>query len=397
MPKRKTVEQAHQEAADHQRRATEIRNKAAFQEVLSILKKNPTAAEPCLKALHDLGFTTETAAETMPTSRAAKANEKRVVTRKLLDSQRHPTLPIELTELPPEAVVPTRFNTLGSLTMPLVQKHILQVVEPSSLSPANLRSMVIRGKMVSSKDEFDKLTEFATGWSKDAQLVGAQRVWDILSQCLKNESEWRGRRCSSAILPIDWNKNGVYEPLCMDGKTCVRIRKTGVAREIPAAKLPDIASDGMHIEHNHSETKAVLYFSPGVVGQHFRIVELFPDASAHILPEYMEAWKRPLLFTGMELKSIVDKYSHMTTRKPVDAKHCGKPPLISAQWPTPSDSTTSAASRTPVVPVVTTPTVDQTTNDEDVAGAHVAVDNSAADVHDEVDETEDTPPAEEDE
>ena len=280
-----------QEAADLERRASEKRAKTAYNKVVAILKLHPEASEKAFTHLMSLGFSAEQEISKAPLSRAASSVIERQEARKTHELQAHSTLPKEFASSDPADLVPTKADTFEGLIAPLLTKHCLSAMEPGTLSTSNLRSMTLKFKEAgidSAKNEYLRLLEFSSGTDKLARIAGRLRVWKLLEEELRLQAQWRGRRCKDVTLPISWPKDGVYKPVLMDnGKLAIKQNATGRAELVPESKMPDtVIKEDLHIKYNRSEVRAALYFTPGTDGTPFKIVELFPDVSEHILDEY---------------------------------------------------------------------------------------------------------------
>ena len=125
------MEVALAEAAESHRKAKEIRLKASFQEVMAILKKYPSASETCLVHLRTQGFDIDGSGETGPVSRQAQAVQDRARKRQEAHGVHHLSTLAEAKSLPEEELVPARVDKVEDLTMPMLQKKILQSIVPA--------------------------------------------------------------------------------------------------------------------------------------------------------------------------------------------------------------------------------------------------------------------------
>ncbi len=316
MPKRKDYAAQAEEVQDLQRRAQEKRNKAAYSETMAILRKFPHAAESALTHLQGLGFHMDAVQAQAPKSRQAQSVEDRVLSKKASSESLHPSLPDHCKAMSADVLVPTRFDTLDALTVPLLQAHCLTAVEPTTLSASNLRSMTLSGKIDSTKQEFLRLTEYASGQDKAMHIVGNLRVWSAFKEFMQTQSIWRGRRCNDLRLPVDWPNEGVYSHVEVKGKLCIQIRRTEVKKAIPTNKLPLSFSMGdVRIHYNWSETKAAVYFASGSDEVPFKVAELFPTEEDHILELYKSDYAA--FPKGESLKH--PRHSHPRHRRRVQA------------------------------------------------------------------------------
>ena len=104
--------------------------------------------------------------------------------------------------MPQEVIVPSRYWTLGSLSVNLFIDKVLPSPEPISLSKANLKVLIARGDSVANKASLCKLVEFMTGAPCDFQLSGSMRRRSCLLKFLAESNIDKGRGQGSCSCPM---------------------------------------------------------------------------------------------------------------------------------------------------------------------------------------------------
>eukprot|EP00425_Heterocapsa_triquetra_P003480 CAMPEP_0195059876 /NCGR_PEP_ID=MMETSP0448-20130528/7265_1 /TAXON_ID=66468 /ORGANISM="Heterocapsa triquestra, Strain CCMP 448" /LENGTH=391 /DNA_ID=CAMNT_0040090217 /DNA_START=109 /DNA_END=1284 /DNA_ORIENTATION=+ len=310
-----------EEAANYQRRAQEIRDKAAFQEVVDILEEFPKAASLALSHLNGLGYDIAKDADEGPKSTHAKATESRALARKNATAVSHATVPDEARDLPAEALGNPKVEATEDLNVTAISKELLQHIEPGPLSTSNLRSMSLRSGIDSTKSKYMRLVEFTTGMEKGCQIIGPLLVcvWQNLIDAANLNNKWRGRRARDCKLPIKLAEHSVYTTHVDEGgRLYIVIRSTGASKQAPVNMCPqNFCAADTHVEFNWGESHAKLCFQPGMQGPPFNIVELVPDSDGHILQCFREEYISTKIgpASGLPTRAIEDKAATPTKER----------------------------------------------------------------------------------
>lgn len=144
----------------------------------------------------------------------------------------------------------------------------------------------------------------------------------MLEDALSLQSTWRGRRCKEVRLPIDWPGEGVYE-VCTTttGKLAIKIRTTGATKLVPESRMPagSWSASALRIDYNWSETRAALAFESSIVSGVYKLVELFPDTTDHILRVFLDDFAAGQFQTQAQRRALEDAAASSripTPRKP---------------------------------------------------------------------------------
>jgi hypothetical protein len=199
-----------EQAQNYQRRARELIHKSERKAVDVLLAQQPHLAAPVLDHLASLGYkqhaTTGAMKETPSAFKTAMAHRDE-------NLKRLKNSPLRIDDDPTvlqDDIIPSKYYTLGSLSVNLIVDKLLSSLEPISLSKANLKVMVARGDVVGNKSNLCKLLEYMTGVASDFQLHGSMRRWSCLLKFLSDSNMAKDRRAKELMLPHDWTKVGIY-------------------------------------------------------------------------------------------------------------------------------------------------------------------------------------------
>lgn len=246
---------AAEQAANYQRRARELCLKAERKELDQLLNKHPHLATALLQEAKNLGYSMKDEVfqgETPSLMRAATLAKQK--------SAKAPS-PLALEDIhaggPGQAqdTVPTKYWTMGSLSVQLLSKRILATMEPVALSMANLRSMSLRGNGDHGKAELMKIIEFMTGLSPDTPLTGELRNWTNLEGMMVQKNIGHGRRARDMKLPPDWKEAGAFRLEVVDSGLTIHHNFTKDQVHLEAESLDGQAEDFI-LEMNWSESRA---------------------------------------------------------------------------------------------------------------------------------------------
>ena len=277
-----------EKAANLQRRATEVTQKADCALVSAILKRNPEAAGGVLKHLASLGYTIDTDDGHKAPSSSFKAGiENRDARKRLQAAAPHPSLPSEFAAShDPRDLIPTKYDTIGLFTITFLANKCLGAIEPGNLSPSNLRSLSLRtsGHSDSHKTILLRLLEFATGVPDDFPITGKLRLWSELQAMLCQNNEARGRRARDIALPPDWAE-GLYLVQVKEDGIIVVDKYAGHTVSIPRTAFIEATDlSKLYIEFNWSETRATLFCQGLANFVPIKMLSLFACASLGASP-----------------------------------------------------------------------------------------------------------------
>lgn len=252
-------------AANLQRRAQEIRLKAAQNTVQQLLKKFPDSALAVLDHLRSLGIDENTPASSAvaPPSKFTEAIRARDQKRAASLRAMHPSLSAaDDLEIPREDLIPTKYWTLGALSVKLISSELLSVLEPGVFSTSNVRSMSLKLKDLGTKEILKQLVTHATGLEDDFPLSGRFRQWSVLAAHMQELNLSRGRRCQDMNLPPTYPRDGIFTLNVTEEAVSVVLKRRGIVRNVPDSRVPqgvNLLRDA-HIMFNWSEAKAKIYF-----------------------------------------------------------------------------------------------------------------------------------------
>jgi hypothetical protein len=251
-----------EQAANYQRRARELSLKADRKQLEQLLAKHPHLASPLLQEAKNLGYCVDDDASEgfngeIPSLQVAARREvvaaKRAKTAVSDDGGTDGGA-----DSAQPATIPTKYWTMGSLSVALLCKNVLSEMEPVALSQANLRSMYVRGKGEHGKHELLKIVEFATGLHADTPLVGNLREWKVLRDTVLERNATLGRRAMDLQLPPDWKAAGTYS-VNIEGDTLLVKHKPSGATHAFNKELLGCELSKWKVECNWSEQRATLH------------------------------------------------------------------------------------------------------------------------------------------
>jgi hypothetical protein len=259
-PKKQSAKlSASDQAANYQRRARELSLKAERMELDQILNKFPHLATALLMEAKSLGYSMKV---DMIHGEAPSRIRAAELAKKAAKASTHLAIADQGGDdyADPDDLVPTKYWTLGSLSVHLLSKKILASMEPVAMSMANLRSMSLRGLGDHGKAELMKLIEFMCGLHPDTPLTGAFRKWSTLVPLVMEKNIKNGRPARDMKLPPDWKEMGFFRLEVVDEGLAVHhnINKEQVIFE---TQCLDGAAKDYTLEMNWSESRACFFNS----------------------------------------------------------------------------------------------------------------------------------------
>ena len=214
------------EVANLQRRATELEQKIAKALVMDAMKLHPWCIQQLVSKLEALDLiekdggdgkriakqTGGMVQQALSVQAVARQNRKQA-SLPAPSPSKHEEAAVPAGEVNPADLVPTKYWTLDSLSVHTMAIKLLSVIEPTSLSLANLKHITKRGKALMNHQQHMRLLEFASGLPGDFGLTGVYRSWHRLADLVVQRSMHRGRRCRDVVLPVDFDEFGLLHDL----------------------------------------------------------------------------------------------------------------------------------------------------------------------------------------
>ena len=182
-------------ARNLQLRASEVQSRAHRAEVTSILSKHPCAAADTVQFLHNKGFYADGPAADMPKSKWAVGLENREAKKRTARAEAAKEAAASADR------IPTKYWTLGALSVRLLETRCLQKMDPMVFSNANLVSLKRSWEKDLVQTELLKLIEFLTGMSASFKLTEKLRDWRVFEQLLLKLHGDRCWKLSARSLP----------------------------------------------------------------------------------------------------------------------------------------------------------------------------------------------------
>eukprot|EP00971_Amphidinium_carterae_P310931 6179054-Amphidinium_carterae.1 len=244
--KKRTLEE---EVADLNRRASESQEKLMMTKLQKALKLRPSMILPCWEKVLALGYVEDDAvgAESsgVPVSKQKQAKLQRGASMKGESVGQCADIPDPMNK---------NWTLLSHVTIPFIQTHLLPSLEPSALSAPNLRC---HEKHIG-KAELLQIVEFLTGLA-DWELSGPHRSKSVFIKFLQERYAIRGRRGGLLVLPVAWEKQGLYViDAVSDEEVKVRSQYTDSSVCIKLSTHHVGHSDQLYVDSNFSEARAAL-------------------------------------------------------------------------------------------------------------------------------------------
>ena len=322
---------AQEQAANYQRRARELSLKADCKQLEQLLAKHPHLASPLLQEAKNLGYCVDDDASAglngeIPSLQVAARREvvaaKRAKTALCdgggTDGGADPAQP---------ATVPTKYWTMGPLSVALLCNNVLSEMELVALSQANLRSMSVRGKGEHGKHELLKIVRFATGLHADTPLVGNLREWKVLRDTVLERNATLGRRAMDLQLPPDWNAAGTYS-MNIEGDTLQVKHKPFGATHAFNQELLGCEPSKWNVECNWSEQRATLHCADAKQGaKPISLYNFFVlGSSSSCVPAAMQSRGTPIPVSSESAQGLKGEIHSHKSPKITESPLTPKPP-----------------------------------------------------------------------
>lgn len=193
----------------------------------------------------------------------------------------------------------------------------LSLVEPASMSRANLKRIVKRGCRDHNRKVILRYWEYLTGEGPAMPLAkGGDKSWGAFIENAKLLNEARGRRLSDAVLPIDWYEQGLYNfNIVSDGE--LELTKKTADGVLKRSFLVPKGALEFSIEQNWSDNGAVLAQLNGPLMQPLGILFAQEPSSSLAAPN---AARRPSAGPNIRINSTRPA-SAATSSSRAGAKH----------------------------------------------------------------------------
>ena len=255
----KTVSKnAVEQAQNYQRRARELIQKSERKAVDALLAQYPHLAAAVLEHLATLGYKKD--GDTGPVKETPSAFTTAMQLRDARMKQQK-CEPLQLEDdpsVPQDDIIPSRYWTLGSLSVNLFMDKVLPSLEPISLSKANLKVLVARGDAVGNKAALSQLVEFMTGASCDFQLNGSFRRWSCLLKFLGESNVDKGRRAKELQLPHNWARVGICTLDIQGDSVAVTHNESKKKVDITDLVPAMVDKTALYIDFNWSDARVAL-------------------------------------------------------------------------------------------------------------------------------------------
>ena len=254
-----TVEEASVQCS---RRAAELNRLKAVREVKEIIKKNPSVCEEILKILDALGLRElpedPTANQSVASGRTEWLQGREKKRHEKLAKQQEQLCGDEVPpNTPDKDLVPAKAMVLQDLTVPQLQKYILEPCEPGSLSTSNFRSKGVAVEQgVDPKLALLRLVTLIAGVEGDLPLRGKLRIWSELTNFVKICSENRGRMGRDIVLPVCFQRHGIFHHEVSENGIVVWHRGIGRNTLLKVCDTPP-GNTAVLVDYNWSERRAV--------------------------------------------------------------------------------------------------------------------------------------------
>ena len=240
------------------RQASEKQIKVDRARCVLALNRHDSAVVPVKRLLASLGFMENAVAESSCTKSAkAQRHDDRL---KALQGARVMEKTSAL-----GGGIPPRFQTLGSLTVPLLQVRAT-FLSPTLLSRGNLRDLGKKSPE-GSAIAVGRLIEFMTGCGPSLLLDGVLRTWHGLDEYLKRSAIGRSNKWRLVQLPMLSYMHGLFKiaATIAESKIAITFVPSATTRELDissCARAPTVLPQAIwRVESNWSEVLAAIHVS----------------------------------------------------------------------------------------------------------------------------------------
>jgi hypothetical protein len=292
-PKQKVID-VEDEIGRLQARTLKLQYKAVMEEVTTRLKANPellTSTLQHIKNIHGVsrhGGTPSKKPEDQGKETPMKASEESD------EAKETPQKKPKLTSPPPttpsahsddastvsisRADIPRCYTKVGSLP-PHFLAHVINEVEPISLSKNAMRALCTRGQKAPSKTNLLELFEFLTSMGPDDDFLPVLHKIPVLVRSCVAFNERRGKPARDLRLPALWAHNGVYSIIIEEkegqSEILVKHRILNITKPVPAVFDSCGQQNEIYVEKNFSEHRALLV-NPGNCAK-WPLQNMFPE------------------------------------------------------------------------------------------------------------------------
>eukprot|EP00971_Amphidinium_carterae_P217392 4315776-Amphidinium_carterae.1 len=162
-------------------------------------------------------------------------------------------------------------------------KALLQHIEPSTFTDANIRIILAKGTRGEKEKTLLSFLEFVTNITTETGIPKDMRTPGQLKQMVAEAAIAHGRRALGLVLPTDWQKQGVYEHTITEGRLTLR---------------------------NHSEYSAVIHQVGGFFRQPCALMLAQSESQARAAKHIEDAPPEPLV------EPVVEEDKKSVKRKP---------------------------------------------------------------------------------
>ena len=256
------VGKAAENARNLQLRAQEVQSKAHRAEVTSILQKHPMAAGDVVQFLHNKGMYSEGPASSGPKSKWQSGLETREARKRAARAEASLAASVNAEK------IPTKYWTVGSLSVRLLETRCLQLVDPMVFSNGNLTNIKKSWAKDTIHAELVRLVEFLTGIPASFKLTEKYRKWQNFEDLLTKMYGERRWRLTGKALPVNFCAAGVFEIRAANEKDFTLTLRTGMNSLISMQfSFPVMQQQAnatlVFIEENWSEASAYLQNEAG--------------------------------------------------------------------------------------------------------------------------------------
>ena len=249
---------AEEAAQEHQRRAKECLEKAAFEQCMALLRVNKHACSGVLVHLRNIGITPESSTS-VPQSRLAESIKLRGQRIKFQRELPHPSIPQALLDVHPASeFMPSKTNALEDFKVGELQEHCLAVCEPIIWSMSNIRSRLVRSRSnEGTKQTILRIIEYISRITGDFEIRGELRLWANWEAWILRLYEKNGSRGRLLQLPPVWSTEGEFLAEKVVVGVRLQHRLTGVSLVYPL-EFEDFEATKVAVANNWSLTRAAL-------------------------------------------------------------------------------------------------------------------------------------------
>mmetsp|Transcript_4207 Transcript_4207/g.9080 ORF Transcript_4207/g.9080 Transcript_4207/m.9080 type:complete len:318 (-) Transcript_4207:224-1177(-) len=237
----------------------EKNSRQVFIECRDILKKHEDSRAHCLLFLQSNGWSLDAegssnsklSVDAAARKRKGEEQKQKKQQQKEADAAKGPD------------AIPGGLKTLGDVSAQVLMERVCPGIHRTVLSSGNMKAMFGKGaKKTEMKESVLRHLTFFCGVSPTMSLQnGDFSTWTALCDFLKSQAEQRGRMSATTVVPIDFEKLGVY---CLatvhdvKNEIVVKNRYTGEKKTFTAAELGPVDYGSLSLTQNYDELLAAL-------------------------------------------------------------------------------------------------------------------------------------------